>query len=76
MSHHCHWPGCKKEVPPRLWGCKAHWFKLPKRLRDRIWATYVPGQEFTKTPSRDYVEAAQDVREWILENHPPQRTLL
>lgn len=51
-----------------MWGCAAHWFRLPKRLRDRIWATYRPGQEITKTPSADYLEAAREVREWVQAN--------
>ena len=68
MTHHCHWPGCSREVPPKLWGCKQHWFRLPRRLRDRIWATYVPGQEITKTPSRAYIEVAREVQQWIAEN--------
>lgn len=67
MSHHCHWPGCTKEVPPAMWGCKTHWFKLPVSLRNQIWATYVPGQEITKTPSADYMRAAAKVQEWIAE---------
>jgi len=25
-------------VPPKMWGCKKHWFKLPKSLRDKIWS--------------------------------------
>lgn len=65
MSHFCHWPECKTEVPPRLWGCKKHWFMLPKNLRDKIWETYVPGQEISKTPSAQYIKAATDVQEWI-----------
>lgn len=32
-KHHCHWPGCNKAVPPAMWGYKAHWFRLPARLR-------------------------------------------
>jgi hypothetical protein len=65
MTHTCHWPGCNVEVPPAMWGCKSHWFKLPKPLRNRIWATYVPGQEITKTPDRSYLDAAKAVQEWI-----------
>ena len=65
MSHTCHWPGCKTPVPPKLWGCRTHWYKLPKQLRDLIWRTYVPGQEITKTPSRAYLDAAKQVQEWI-----------
>lgn len=64
-KHTCHWPGCGKEVPPAMWGCKGHWFTLPKRLRDRIWATYRRGQEITKTPSPAYIEAALEVQSWI-----------
>lgn len=65
--HTCHWPGCDKQVPPAMWGCKPHWFKLPRALRNRIWATYEPGQERTLTPSREYLEAARAVQDWIAE---------
>lgn len=68
MPHTCHWPGCKKHVPPSLWGCKEHWFTLPKFLRDRLWAVYVPGQEITKTPSDEYLEVAMDIKRWIKAN--------
>lgn len=53
-----------------MWGCRVHWFTLPKRLRDRIWATYRAGQEITKTPSASYIEAAQAVQRWIAEQYP------
>lgn len=65
MSHACHWPGCDRAVPPAMWGCSQHWFMLPARLQARIWATYVAGQEITKTPSRAYLTAAQEVQAWI-----------
>ena len=65
MEHTCHWPGCETRVPTAMWGCKGHWFALPKRLRDRIWATYRRGQEVTKTPSPEYMEAAREVQDWI-----------
>lgn len=70
MTHHCHWPGCDREVPPKMWGCLPHWRKLPKRLRDKIWRNYRPGQEIDKQPSTAYIEAAGEVRAWILENYP------
>jgi hypothetical protein len=63
--HGCHWPGCTKQVPPAMWGCKTHWFALPKDLRDLIWATYRIGQEATGSPSAGYREAASAVQEWI-----------
>ena len=64
-NHHCHWPGCPRNVPPAMWGCKTHWFMLPLRLRSRIWRTYSPGQEISKTPSTEYLAVANEVQEWI-----------
>lgn len=66
-SHTCHWPGCDKQVPPAMWGCKGHWFALPKALRDRIWATYRRGQEERMDPSPEYLKAADDAQLWIRE---------
>lgn len=70
QNHHCHWPGCPKTCAPAQWGCYFHWMKLPKYLRDKVWATFKPGQEETKTPSARYVEVAREVQEWIQANHP------
>lgn len=67
-NHTCHWPDCEAQVPPAMWGCKTHWFRLPKCLRDAIWDTYVPGQEVTMTPSREYIAVAREVQEWIKEH--------
>ena len=38
--------------------CKRHWYMVPSHMRNAVWATYVPGQEVTKTPTLDYLEAA------------------
>lgn len=67
-AHTCHWPGCTRQVPPAKWGCKPHWFRLPKRLRDRIWATYRPGQENDMNPSPAYLAVADEVQQWIQEH--------
>lgn len=64
-DHHCHWPGCTAQVAPAKWGCMKHWMRLPKYLRDKIWATFRPGQETNWTPSREYVRVAQEVQVWI-----------
>lgn len=69
-DHRCHWPGCPKQVPPAMWGCREHWFRLPKRLRDKVWAAYRAGQEESGTPSLEYLQVAREVREWILANFP------
>jgi hypothetical protein len=64
-DHTCHWPGCEKQVPPAMWGCKPHWFALPLFLRSRIWQSYRPGQETDMSPSLQYLEAAEAVQIWI-----------
>lgn len=67
-KHTCHWPGCKIQVPPAKWGCRQHWFMLPKRLRAKVWAAYQIKQEETMTPSPQYLEVAREVQKWIEEN--------
>jgi hypothetical protein len=69
-KHECHWPGCAKQVPPAMWGCKQHWFKLPAALRARIWRTYRPGQEIDMDPSAEYIVVAKEVQEWIARQRP------
>ena len=64
-NHTCHWIGCKKQVPPAMWGCRQHWFMLPKKLRDEIWATYQIGQETSLNPSTEYIVVAKKVQDWI-----------
>ena len=67
IKHTCHWPNCTVEVPAKMWGCKSHWFTLPKGLRNKVWATYKPGQEITKTPSKAYIIVAGQVNDWCRE---------
>ena len=38
--------------------CGKHWAMVPEELKAAVWATYVKGQERTKTPSRAYLQAA------------------
>lgn len=64
-DHTCHWPGCTQQVPPALWGCKPHWFALPKAIRDDIWAAYRPGQEIDMNPSQAYLVAAEAAQKYI-----------
>ena len=70
-AHECHWPGCTAQVPPAMWGCVKHWFRLPLALRNRIWSAYRPGQEADQRPSREYVEVAREVQKWIAEHGGP-----
>lgn len=75
MAHTCHWPGCPVEVPPKLWGCRPHWYALPVGLRSAIWKAYRPGQEIDKNPSREYVAVAQMVQDWI-KKHEERKKLV
>lgn len=69
--HHCHWPGCSEQVPPAMWGCRRHWYALPLGLRNKIWASYRPGQEEDLKPSERYLAAAREVQTWIETNRRP-----
>ena len=59
MSHHCHATDCTKPVPPQMWGCRQHWFMVPKPIRDEIWRTYRVGQCDDYKPSAAYLTAAR-----------------
>ena len=67
-KHTCHWPGCKLQVPPAMWGCKRHWYSLPQGLRNKVWASYRPGQEKDLKPSFEYMQVVAEVQDWIKEN--------
>lgn len=38
--HTCPAPGCDEKVPYDQLACKAHWFTIPKPLRDELWRAY------------------------------------
>lgn len=56
--HTCHAAGCSIVIPPKLFMCRTHWFKLPQHLRNSIWAEYRPGQEIDKQASARYLLTA------------------
>jgi hypothetical protein len=66
-AHDCHWPGCGKQVPPAMWGCSQHWFKIPRVLRTKLWFAYRAGQEDTFDPSAEYLAVAKEIQAWIVE---------
>lgn len=63
-AHRCPWPGCPAQVGPDLWGCKAHWFRVPRELRMRLWRAYTRGQSVA-TASQEYLDAAAAINAWI-----------
>jgi hypothetical protein len=60
MSHHCHATDCEVKTPPAMFMCRRHWFALPKPMRDRIWATYRPGQCDDWHITHEYADAARE----------------
>jgi hypothetical protein len=64
-NHACHWPGCTSQVPPALWGCTRHWYRIPADLRSKIWRAYRVGQEQDGRPSARYLEVAREIQDWI-----------
>lgn len=70
QPHACHWPsGCTTQVKPNMWGCSKHWFLLPRHLRNKVYATYRPGQEIdNRSPSMQYIRVLEEIRVWVKEN--------
>lgn len=58
--HLCTWPGCRRPIPLSEWGCKSHWFTLPKEIRDEIWQGYSRGKL-----SPEWIEANEKALTWI-----------
>lgn len=59
MSHHCHATSCSIIIPPEMFMCKKHWFRLPKIMRGEIWRTYREGQCDDMNPSFEYCYIAK-----------------
>lgn len=64
VGHRCPWPGCAVVVAADLWGCKAHWYEIPRALRQKLWAAYQSGQGVA-TASDDYRAASAAIDAWI-----------
>lgn len=60
MPHTCHATACEVAVPPAMWGCRRHWYMVPKPIRDRVWKHYRAGQEEDWKPTWAYLVAARE----------------
>lgn len=67
MNRLCQWPGCEVQIPSGMWGCKYHWFKLPKHLRKRLYLAYAPKPQVITVPSPEYVKVMQDIADWLVD---------
>lgn len=43
MSHECPAEPCTAQVEDTMFACRPHWYALPKKIRDDIWAGYTGG---------------------------------
>jgi hypothetical protein len=41
---HCQVPRCEEQIDPSRLMCRGHWYRVPKQLRDRVWATCQSGR--------------------------------
>lgn len=39
-THECPGTGCTRRVAHGKLACRAHWFMIPRRLRDAVWDAY------------------------------------
>jgi hypothetical protein len=42
-SHRCPVRACTTRVSPDKLMCRAHWYQVPKPIRDAVWATWRSG---------------------------------
>lgn len=43
MSHTCPGPDCTKQVPDAMLMCSGHWYRVPRELRNAVWAAWSEG---------------------------------
>lgn len=60
--HECHWPGCTARVPTEKWGCKHHWYRLPRHLREKLCSAWFNGG------TREYMAVHDEIDRWCREN--------
>jgi hypothetical protein len=60
LVHLCAWPGCRRPVPLDMWGCRTHWFSLPKEIQDAIWQGWKVGKL-----SPEWITANEQAQAWI-----------
>lgn len=57
LAHICHAIGCTSKIDPSLLMCRKHWQKVPLYLKLEVKRNYKKGQEVSKTPTPQYLEA-------------------
>jgi hypothetical protein len=59
-THQCPAMHCTRRVRQDMLTCRAHWFMIPKQLRDDVWATYAGGSGMGSIEHTEAITAAVD----------------
>jgi hypothetical protein len=54
----CPIPRCHGQIDPSRLMCRAHWYMVPKDLRDHVWATWRSGARAFSKEHQDAVRVA------------------
>ena len=63
-SHKCPAPRCNRQVPEDRLACRNDWYRLPKDIRDRVWAAWFGGGAGTD----EHTEAIMEATAWYRAN--------
>lgn len=77
MSHTCHAAECTQEIPRERLFCTRHWRMLPRRICQRVYQHYRPGQCDDWQITHEYAEAAREAVRFVadLEGVDPSKAL-
>jgi hypothetical protein len=54
----CPVPGCDEQIDRTRLMCRRDWYRVPRRLRDRVWRTWGSGREAGSPRHQDAVTKA------------------
>jgi hypothetical protein len=54
----CQVPGCGEQIDPSRLMCRGDWYRVPKQLRDRVWATWQSGRGISSSEHQGAVRLA------------------
>jgi hypothetical protein len=57
-SCRCPVPGCREPIDPSRLMCRAHWYRVPRHLRDLVWATWRSGEGALSSEHQQAVRVA------------------
>ena len=58
LGGHCQVPSCNEQIDPSRLMCRHHWYRVPKQLRDQVWATWQSGRGILSTEHQSAVRLA------------------